>query len=193
MARVGLDGKKVIEKAAELANQSGMSNVTMKTLAEYLGIKTPSLYNHVKSQDDLYEKIMIYGWQQISDRIMDSSKNLHGNDALRTFSREFFQYALENKGIFEAMMWYNKYSSPELEKATEKIYTVFFSITDELGIPLETANHLLRTYRAFLQGFASLVIHDSFGNPISIQESFEISLNVLLKGSEQYYKTVSLP
>lgn len=188
MARIGLDEKKVVKKAAELANQKGMSYVTMKTLAEYLGIKTPSLYNHVQSQDDLYEKIMIYGWMQISDRIMNAANDLHGEDALRTFSQVFFQYAIENKGIFEAMMWYNKYSNPALEKATEKIYTVFFSITNELGIPFDKANHLLRTYRAFLQGFAALVIHDSFGNPISIQESFDISIDVLIEGTRLYEK-----
>ena len=48
------------------------------------------------------------------------------------------------------------------------------------------ANHLLRTYRAFLEGFSLLVIHNSFGNPISIDESFDISLNVLLNGIEEY-------
>lgn len=186
MARAGLDEKKVIEKAAQLANEKGMSYVTMKTLAEYLGIKTPSLYNHVKSQDDLYEKIMIYGWQQLSDKLADISLNVHGEEALRTFSKSFFEYATQNRGIYEAMLWYNKYLNPSLEKATEKIYTIFFSITDELGIPFDKANHLLRTYRAFLQGFSSLVIHESFGNPISIQESFDLSIDVLIKGTQLY-------
>ena len=58
--------------------------------------------------------------------------------------------------------------------------------TDKLKIDRSVADHLLRTYRAFLEGFSLLVIHHSFGNPISIEESFEISLNVLLKGIEPY-------
>ena len=84
------------------------------------------------------------------------------------------------------MLWYNKYKSEELIKATEKIYIFFFAQTDKLHIDREVANHLLRTYRAFLEGFLLLVIHDSFGNPISIEESFALSLDVLISGMKQY-------
>lgn len=50
----------------------------------------------------------------------------------------------------------------------------------------EIANHLLRTYRSFLEGFIMLQIHNSFGNPISLEESFEISLNVMISGMDGY-------
>ena len=46
----------------------------------------------------------------------------------------------------------------------------------------------LRTYRAFIEGFIMLQIHNSFGNPISIDESYDISMNVLISGMEQYRK-----
>jgi hypothetical protein len=55
-----------------------------------------------------------------------------------------------------------------------------------MGIERDVANHLLRTYRAFLEGFVMLQIHNSFGNPISIDESLEISMNVLIAGMDQY-------
>lgn len=116
-------------------------------------------------------------------------ERIHASDpkeALRAYARAFYQYAVENPGIFEAMLWYNKYESEELLQATEKIYHFFFVQTDKLKIDRSVADHLLRTYRAFLEGFSLLVIHHSFGNSISIEESFEISLNVLLKGIEPY-------
>lgn len=61
MPRIGLTRDKVIRTAAKLANERGLSAVTITTLAEYLGIKKPSLYNHVKSQEDIYYGIMVYG------------------------------------------------------------------------------------------------------------------------------------
>ena len=84
------------------------------------------------------------------------------------------------------MLWYNKYSDDSLLEVTEGLYSFFFEQTDNLSIDKEVANHLLRTYRAFLEGFIMLQIHNSFGNPISIDESFEISMNVLISGMEQY-------
>lgn len=122
---------------------------------------------------------------QMDERpVLDIYRDAH--EALRKYAHAFYQYAMDNPGIFEAMLWYNKYKSEELIKATEKVYTFFFAQTDKLHIDREVANHLLRTYRAFLEGFLLLVIHDSFGNPISIEESFALSLDVLISGMKQY-------
>jgi AcrR family transcriptional regulator len=185
MPRIGLTHEKVIENAANLANKKGLSYVTISSLAEFLGVKKPSLYNHIKSQEDIYEGIMIYGWK---NGVQPIAENLHENNpqkALKKYARAFYKYALDNPGIFEAMLWYNKYKSPELIEASEKIYDFFFAQTDKMNIDRESANHLLRTFRAFLEGFLLLVIHNSFGNPISIEESFELSLDVLISGMKK--------
>ena len=129
---------------------------------------------------------MIYGWTQGAETLVQQINEDDAREALRKYAKAFYGYAIENPGVFEAMLWYNKYESEELIYATEKIYIFFFMQTDRLGIERTVANHLLRTYRAFLEGFSLLVIHSSFGNPISIDESFDISLNVLLKGIEEY-------
>lgn len=186
MPRIGLSREKVIEQAATLANEKGLEHVTITTLADYLGIKKPSLYNHIKSQEDIYHGIMIYGWQNGAEKIAENIVEEDAHESLRKYAYAFYQYAMDNPGIFEAMLWYNKYKSEELIKATEKIYIFFFAQTDKLHIDREVANHLLRTYRAFLEGFLLLVIHDSFGNPISIEESFALSLDVLISGMKQY-------
>jgi len=186
MPRAGLTKEKVIEKAAGLANEKGLSSVTVTSLSEYLGIKKPSLYYHVSSQEEVIEGLMIYGWKKVSEEIVVKAADTDAHESLRKYAREFYRFALANPGVFEAMLWYNKYVNEELSKATEGLYNFFFEQTDKLGIQKDTANHLLRTYRAFLEGFIMLDIHHSFGNPISISESFDLSLDVLLKGMEQY-------
>ena len=186
MPRAGLTKEKVIEKAAGLAHEKGLSSVTVTSLSEYLGIKKPSLYYHVSSQEEVVEGLMIYGWKKVSEEIVVKAADTDAHESLRKYAREFYRFALANPGVFEAMLWYNKYVNEELSKATEGLYNFFFEQTDKLGIQKDTANHLLRTYRAFLEGFIMLDIHHSFGNPISISESFELSLDVLLKGMEQY-------
>ena len=82
------------------------------------------------------------------------------------------------------MLWYNTYENEGLKLVSEGLYTFFFSQTDKLGIERNMANHLLRTYRSLIEGFILLVIHNSFGNPVSIEESFQISIDMFTKGLE---------
>lgn len=186
MPRVGLTREKVIERAAELANEKGIEAVTITTLAQYLGIKKPSLYNHIEGPENLRRQIMLYGWKYISGCMVENIKEENPKEALKEYGRGVYRYAIDNPGVFEAMLWYNKYENEELREVTEGLYQFFFKQTDKLGINRVMANHLLRTYRALLEGFLLLVVHDSFGNPISIEESFEITLDVFIRGIEQY-------
>lgn len=186
MPRAGLTREKVIEAAVQLANEHGLSYVTITTIAEHFGIKKPSLYNHIESQEDIKKSLMIYGWTHGIEPLSEQIQTDDAHEALRQYANLFYKYAIENPGVFEAMLWYNKYENPELVQATEKLYDFFFAQTDKLKITREAANHLLRTYRAFLEGFSLLVIHNSFGNPISIEESFNLSIDVMIKGMEQF-------
>lgn len=49
MARAGLDKNIIVRKTAQIANEIGVENVTLKMLADNLNIRTPSLYNHIKN------------------------------------------------------------------------------------------------------------------------------------------------
>ncbi len=43
----------VIRAASDLADEKGLNNVSLKSVAEKLNIRTPSLYNHIESLDHL--------------------------------------------------------------------------------------------------------------------------------------------
>ncbi len=186
MPRTGLSKEEITEKAAALANEKGLSYLSVTTLADFLGIKKPSLYNHMNTIDDIRRNIMIYGWRTVSEELTSGICSEEPKENLMEYGRRFYKFAMDNPGVFEAMLWYNNYSDETLLSAAECLYTFFFNQTDNLGIDHEVANHLLRTYRAFLEGFIMLQIHNSLGNPISIDESFRVSMNVMISGIEQY-------
>ena len=48
--------------------------------------------------------------------------------------------------------------------------------------PFARSSHLMRTIRGFLEGFALLGNNGAFGHSASIDESFELSLEVLIAG-----------
>ena len=148
----------------------------------YLGVKPPSLYNHIGGLEDLKMQLMIYGWKQMEQGIIQSVIGVSGYNAIRAGCYAFYEYATENPGLFNAMLWYNKFLNTETMGATSGLFSVLFKVTSSLNISEENCNHIIRTLRGFLEGFSLLVNNEAFGNPISIAESFELSLNVLIEG-----------
>ncbi len=127
---------------------------------------------------------MIYGWKQLEERVIEAAICVTGYDALEAMGRTFYKYATENPGIFNAMLWYNKFQSDEMQDATKRIFSVIYKIFSALNISQENCDHLIRTYRAFLEGYVLLVNNKAFGHPLSIENSFEISLQVLKAGTK---------
>ncbi|WP_432650419.1 TetR/AcrR family transcriptional regulator [Huintestinicola sp.] len=182
MAKKGLDKNAVIERAAALANEKGLDNVTLKELADSLEIRSPSLYNHISGLEELKREIMLYGWKQAQEKILRAAEGKNDFEAIRAMCRAFYGYASENKGIFSAMLWYNKYADEGSMEATSGLFSRVYKVMEEMGISRERAEHLIRTLRGFLEGFALLVNNGAFGHPADIDESFEVSLDVLIEG-----------
>lgn len=182
MARAGLDKNIIVTGAAQIANEIDVENVTLKLLADNLNIQTPSLYNHIKNLEDLQKELMIYGWNQMAEEILNAVAGVSGYDALEALCHAFYVYAVQNSGIFNAMLWYNKYQNNVMPDSTERIFSIVYKITSSLNIPKETCNHLIRTFHGFLEGFSLLVNNTALGNPSSIDDSFDLSLKVLIAG-----------
>lgn len=182
LAKKGLDKNAVIASAAALANEKGLDNVTLKELADSLEIRSPSLYNHILGLNELKREIMLYGWKQAEESILQAADGINGYEAVRAMCRAFYRYASENKGVFSAMLWYNKYADEGSMEATSGLFSRLYNIMEDMGISREKTEHLIRTLRGFLEGFALLVNNGAFGHPADIDESFEVSLDVLIEG-----------
>lgn len=52
--------EEIILAALELASESGLKSVSMAQIAERVGMKAPSLYNHFKSKDDIIKEMYSY-------------------------------------------------------------------------------------------------------------------------------------
>lgn len=182
MERKKIDKETILCRAAQMVNASDGQNISMKLLAEDLGIQSPSLYYYFKNLDDLKRELMLYGWQQMEAVLLHSMVGISGYEALKSMCYAFFHYATQNPGVFNIMLWYNQYENDESKAAISRMFSALIKIMERENISETNANHLLRTFRGFLQGFSQLVNHGAFGNPLSIEDSFELSLNVIIEG-----------
>lgn len=182
MSKNSISDELIIETSACIANKVGLDNLSLKIIAEELNIKSPSLYNHIRSLDEIKQRLMVYGWKQMEEKMLDSAVGVSGYEALKNMCYAFYDYATNNKGVFTAMLWYNKYENSQKENATIRLFSMLFKVMKSLDISDDNINHIIRTLRGFLEGFSLLVNNNAFGNPVSIKESFDLSLEIIMNG-----------
>lgn len=180
--KIGLDKTIILDTAAKIADEEGMSNVTLKSLAEKLGVKSPSLYKHISGLDELNKELMLYGWSLLEKDFMRAAIGKAQDDAIIAMCYAYRDFVTLHTGLFEAMQWYNMYQSDEHLQATEGIVSVLFRVLDAYDLSEEQKVHIVRMLRGFLQGFLSIESHHGFGNPLTVSDTFDFSLNLFLNG-----------
>ena len=180
--RVGLDKNTILKTAANMADTNGIASVTLKALAEELGIKSPSLYKHRSGLDELNKELMLYGWKALEQDIIKASIGKAKDDAIIAICWTYRNYVILHPGLYEAMQWYNMYQSEEHLNATEGIISVIFQVLDAYNLTEEQKVHIVRMLRGFLQGFLTIESHGGYGNPQPIDDSFNFALKTILNG-----------
>lgn len=181
--KAGLDRTMIIEAAAKMADERGIVNVTLKVLAADLGVKSPSLYKHfIGGLDELNKELMLYGWRSLESKITKAAIGKAKDDAIKAICYAYRNFAAEHKGLIEAMQWYNIYQSEEHLQATQGIVSVLFQVLDAYELNEEQKVHIVRMLRGFLQGFSSIESHGGYGNPLSVNDSFDFALKTIQNG-----------
>lgn len=179
--KTGLDKTTIIEAAANMADEKGIAHVTLKVLAAELGIKSPSLYKHFNGGlEELNKELMLYGWRSLESIITKAAVGKAKDDAIMAVCYAYRNFAAEHKGLFEAMQWYNRYQSEEHLQATQGMLSVFYQVLDAYELKDVQKVHIVRMFRGFLQGFSSIESHGGYGNPLSVNDSFDFALKTIL-------------
>ena len=104
MPRQGLDTEQVVAAAEELADDGGLEAVTFVRLAAAVGVKPPSLYNHVRGREELIRRITLHGLDGLDEAITSAAAGLAGADALRAAAHAYRDYARAHPGRYEATL-----------------------------------------------------------------------------------------
>lgn len=181
--KAGLDKTKIIEAAANIADEKGIANLSLKNLATELGIKPPSLYKHFSGGlDELNKELMLYGWQLLENEIIRAAIGKAKDDAIIAICYGYRNFVTQHRGIFEAMQWYNMYQSEEHLQASQGTLSVFFQVLEAYGVTDKQKVHIGRMLRGFLQGFSTIESHGGFGNPTPLDDTFDFALKTILNG-----------
>jgi len=180
MSRRTLDRATVVREAAVLADRDGFDALSLSVLAAHLGVKPPSLYNHIESLEALRRALQLSALEEFTARSGEVAMGHAGREALERMARALFTLARSRPGIWAALQRAPASGDQEVLDAARNALKPFESVLGPMGMLPTESVHLLRALRALVQGFASLEAMGGFGLPESVEESFAIALARIL-------------
>ncbi|MNJ42812.1 TetR/AcrR family transcriptional regulator [Paenibacillus fonticola] len=186
--RPGLDANVVLMAAVDIADQQGVQAVTLASVAASLGVRSPSLYNHIRGLEELKALLALYALEQLYNKISEAVEGLDGREGIEQFAHAYIRFARERPGLYEsAQLVPQEMSGEEIGKAKERVVDLVLQLLKPYGLPQQEALHAVRGLRSLIHGFAALKKLGGFGLPLSVEESLDFNLRIFLAGLEQSF------
>jgi AcrR family transcriptional regulator len=177
----------VLKAAVKILNDEGQDALTLNRLADVLGIRTPSLYNHIDGLFGLHKELAILNARQLADRLGEAAIGKGGSELFMDVAQAFRSYVKENPGLYMATLKASgtqEEPDPDLMREEERTLKVALAVMGSLGWKGEDAIHAVRAFRSTVHGFATLEVAGGFGMPQDCDESFRRLVIALAAGME---------
>lgn len=188
MVRRVLDLAAVVTVAAELANTEGVQALTLARLASKLGVKTPSLYNHVDGMPGLLAELERLNAERLGDHLGLAVMGRSGMEALHAMAAAYRDYARSNPGLYVLGLRSaagddpGRPASAALQAAQERAVTAVLRVVESFGLSGAAALHAVRGLRSLVHGFTSLELAGGFGLPLDLDESYRRMIDAFGRG-----------
>jgi AcrR family transcriptional regulator len=173
MPRAGLTPQRVIDAAAALADRDGLDGLTLGSVADELGVRPPSLYNHVDGLDDIRRGVRLQALGELDARLQRASVGRSGADAVHAMAAAYRAYALEHPGRYATVVPTHVVADAEISAAGARVVGTALAALRGFGLLGDDAIHAARTLRAAIHGFVALEQAGGFGLEQDPGESFE--------------------
>ena len=183
MARsVGIDRERVVAVAAELADEVGLDQLTLAQVAARLGVRLPSLYNHVEGLPGLRRELALRGLRQLLERLGGAAIGKSGDAAMLAVGLAYRRFVLELPGVYAATVRAPAPDDREVQQVSAAIVGVVLAVLEPYGLDEDAAIHAVRGLRSIAHGFATLELAGGFGIPLARDESYLRLLRAYVAG-----------
>jgi AcrR family transcriptional regulator len=182
--RAGITNKNIILTAIEIANEKGLREVTMANVAKRLGVKSPSLYNHINGLPDIMNLLTLRAledlYQLLKQAIMDAHEKK--GEAIYALSNAYLTFAREQPGLYALTIESASKKGEEISAVANQIIELLTEVLKPYKLNEEDTIHAIRGLRSILHGFASIENQKGFGMPIDVNESFHFLIATFKEG-----------
>lgn len=169
--RARLDQLAVVEAAAKLVDEEGIAQLTLARLAERLGVRTPSLYNHVAGLPGLKHELALYCLRELIDRVTRATVGRSHEEAIFAFAYAYLFYARETPGRY-ALTLAPDPDDREVQQLAGQLVEIVQAVLAPYHLSEEDSIHAIRALRSIVHGFISLEGTGGFRMSVDVDASF---------------------
>jgi AcrR family transcriptional regulator len=186
--RAGLDKARIVKAAAELVNTEGLEALSLNRLAQELGVRTPSLYNHIDGLPGLHRELALLSTRDLGERLGNAAMGKSGVQAVLQVAQAYREYIKEYPDLYTLGLRAGRRQDPndiELQAAQDRVVEIGLAVVSSFGLEGEDGLHAVRAVRSVVHGFATLEVTGGFGLPLDCDASFQRLVLMLVHGLGQ--------
>lgn len=191
MPRVGLTHDRVVEEAALLADEVGMSHLTLAALADRLGVRQPSLYKHIDSMAGLQRDISVNAKRDLGEVLARASVGRSGAQAIAAMSHAYRQWALQHPARYEASNRMPVPGDVEDDAVSLEAVQVIVDVLTAYHLEGDDSVDAIRAFRSTLHGFVSYEMAGAFRWSADVDRSFERLVQAFIGALERWTHTAA--
>jgi AcrR family transcriptional regulator len=163
----------VLEEAQRLADDVGLSQLTLAALAARLGVRQPSLYKHIDGIDALHRGLAIRAKHELADILARAAIGRERGEAITAIAHAYRAWARRHPGRYAAAQHAPAADDAEDIAASTTAVSVVIAVLDGYQLRDDDAIDATRALRSALHGFVTLELDGAFGLPVDIDRSYE--------------------
>jgi AcrR family transcriptional regulator len=180
--RPGLTPDRIVEVAAELIDRDGYAQLGLGKVAAELGVRTPSLYNHIDGLDELRRRLTVRALTVLGAQLQRAAVGLTAEDAVRAIAGAYRRFAREHPGLYATTVPSIEGADAEVQRVGAEVMGTVLAALSGFGLDDDAAIHAARSLRSAVHGFVSLELAGGFGIPVDIDASFAWLTDLLAEG-----------
>jgi len=181
----------LLTTASTILKESGIEALSLRKLAERIGVSRTAAYHHFKDKNDLLSAIAAQGfvtWQQQAEKTFDESK-YSSREKYQKFVHDYVEFAHQNPAVYQLMfgsrLWKNNQSSEELKSVAYPSFQYQVTLVKNLqakGLLPQSEDplRLAQVTWATLHGIAQLVIDGIYADASHLDEMCQCAVNLFL-------------
>ncbi|GAB3294583.1 TetR/AcrR family transcriptional regulator [Epidermidibacterium keratini] len=167
-----LNRNAVVERAAELADEFGLAEVTITKLGRALGIAPPGVYRHVTDVDDLRAAVGQRAATEVAGVLAADCAGLSGRDALAALADSLRSWASAHPGRYAALQIAPDPDDVAGQSSADELIAVFASVLRAYELSGDDLTDAIRLIRSGLHGFVALERDGGFKQERSVDATF---------------------
>lgn len=179
--------KEIIQTTIELADQKGLNGVSLKAVGELLGIKTPSLYNHVDSLEDLLRMVAHHGMQEMNAALTLAAVGKNQDEAMKGVAIAYLQYMCKHPGGYEVIQWVSWHQNEETAQLLQQFRELLLLLLATYDFDEKDHPAILRLWMGVLHGYTSMNLGAALQAPEQTEHEFMDALDTVLCGIHEKY------